>query len=252
MRAQNHFDDLFPALSAPSAEVLAQAALYVTLREQPKAAKVGATPWTSLPSRRFGGDTYERIITLSTEDQSVPPVAVHVKALASGRFDIIVKGADYERTFSSVSGHLSSPTTVSSSLDSVSLRTTVVSQPPPPALPASTDPHTMERLHVFHNGHKTTLVLPSPKWLLSLGGDVLNAHKGALKAPMPSLVVNVPVKEGDKVKKGDAVVILESMKTEMILRAPADGVVTSVGCQKGDMVDEGRELVSIEESEDSS
>ena len=110
----------------------------------------------------------------------------------------------------------------------------------------------MERLHVFHNGHKTTFVLPSPKWLLSLGGDVLNTHKGALKAPMPSLVVNVPVKEGDKVKKGDAVVILESMKTEMILRAPADGVVTSVGCQKGDMVDEGRELVSIEESEDSS
>lgn len=229
--------------------MLAQAALYVVLRDQPKAPKVGATPWTSLPSRRFGGDTYERIITLSTEDSSIPPVTVHVKALTNGRFDVTVKGADYERTFSSVSGQLSTPTTVTSTLDAVSLRTTVVSQPPPPALPASTSSHTMERLHVFHNGLKTTLVLPSPKWLLSLGGDVLNAHKGALKAPMPSLVVNVPVKEGDRVKKGDAVVVLESMKTEMVLRATCDGVVSSVGCAKGDMVDEGRELVAIDEDE---
>lgn len=229
--------------------MLAQAALYVVLRDQPKAPKVGATPWTSLPSRRFGGDTYERIITLSTEDSSIPPVTVHVKALPNGRFDVTVKGADYKRTFSSVSGQLSTPTTVTSTLDAVSLRTTVVSQPPPPALPASTSSHTMERLHVFHNGLKTTLVLPSPKWLLSLGGDVLNAHKGALKAPMPSLVVNVPVKEGDRVKKGDAVVVLESMKTEMVLRATCDGVVSSVGCVKGDMVDEGRELVAIDEDE---
>ncbi|KAI0095062.1 carbamoyl-phosphate synthase L chain, ATP binding domain-containing protein [Irpex rosettiformis] len=244
---REHFDDLFPDVPAPIAEVLAQAALYVILREQSMAPKVGATPWTFLSSRRFGGDTYERVIMLATDDLSISPVAVHVKALAGGRFDITVKGADYKRTFSSVSGHLSSPTTVSSSLDSDSLRTTVVSQQPPPALPASTNFHTMERLHVFHDGHKTTLTLPSPKWLLSLGGDVLNAHKGALKAPMPSLVVNVPVNVGEKVKKGDAVVILESMKTEMILRSPADGIVTSVGCQKGDMVDEGRELISIDE-----
>ena len=41
----------------------------------------------------------------------------------------------------------------------------------------------MERLHVFSDGHKTTLVLPSPNWLLSLGGDLLKVTKGALKAP---------------------------------------------------------------------
>lgn len=192
---------------------------------------------------------YQRTITLSTEDTSAPSATVHVKSLSNGRFDITVKGDNFERTFSSVSGELSSPTTVSSSLDAVSLRTTVVSQPPPPALPASSNPHTMERLHVFHNGRKTTLVLPTPQWLQSLGGDVLNAHKGALRAPMPSLVVNVPVKEGDRVKKGDAVVVLESMKTEMVLKASVAGVVKSVGCAKGDMVDEGKELVSIEEDE---
>ena len=60
----------------------------------------------------------------------------------------------------------------------------------------------MERLHVFSDGHKTTLVLPSPNWLLSLGGDLLKVTKGALKAPMPSLVVDVRVKLGDRVEKG--------------------------------------------------
>jgi 3-methylcrotonyl-CoA carboxylase alpha subunit len=104
----------------------------------------------------------------------------------------------------------------------------------------------MERLHVFFDGKKSTLVLPTPKWLLSLGGDVLGAGKGALKAPMPSLVVEVKVSVGDRVEKGQAVVVLESMKTETVLRAEVDGVVRAVGCANGEMVEEGRELVSVE------
>jgi 3-methylcrotonyl-CoA carboxylase alpha subunit len=107
----------------------------------------------------------------------------------------------------------------------------------------------MERLHIFTDGTKTTLVLPSPKWLLSLGGDILRAAKRALKAPMPSLVVEVRVKVGDKVGKGQAVVVLESMKTETTLRTDVSGVVKAVGCKKGEMVEEGRELIDIEEDE---
>jgi 3-methylcrotonyl-CoA carboxylase alpha subunit len=63
---------------------------------------------------------------------------------------------------------------------------------------------------------------------------------------MPSLIVEVRVQVGDKVKKGQAVVVLESMKTEMVLRADHDGVVTVVGCKKGEMVEEGRELIGLE------
>lgn len=104
----------------------------------------------------------------------------------------------------------------------------------------------MERLHIFLDGQKFTLVLSTPKWLLSLGGDVLGASKGALRAPMPSLVVEVKVKVGDRVEKGQAVVVLESMKTETVLRAEVDGIVEAVGCKDGEMVEEGRELASIE------
>jgi 3-methylcrotonyl-CoA carboxylase alpha subunit len=62
---------------------------------------------------------------------------------------------------------------------------------------------------------------------------------------MPSVVVDVKVKEGDIVKKGQAAVVLESMKTETVLRVEKDGRVSRVGCKKGEMVEEGRELVVI-------
>jgi 3-methylcrotonyl-CoA carboxylase alpha subunit len=65
---------------------------------------------------------------------------------------------------------------------------------------------------------------------------------------MPSLVVEVRVAVGERVKKGQAVVVLESMKTETVLRAPGDGVVKAIGCVKDEMVEEGRVLVDIEEN----
>ncbi|KAH7927246.1 hypothetical protein BV22DRAFT_1085334 [Leucogyrophana mollusca] len=242
-----HFDELFPPVSDPSPELLAQAALFVALREHPDRSSSISTPWTSLSSRRFGGDVYERVITLQKDEASAEPVTVHIKSTSPGQFDVVVQTTESNATYSSVPARLISSTTLSTTLDAVSLETTIVSQPPPPAVPASLSTNSMERLHVFSGGQKTTLVLPSPKWLLSLGGDVLSASKGALKAPMPSLVVEVRVAVGDKVEKGQAVVVLESMKTETVLRADTAGVVKAVGCKKGEMVEEGRELVDIEE-----
>ena len=67
-----------------------------------------------------------------------------------------------------------------------------------------------------------------------------------MKAPMPSLVVDVWVNVGEKVEKGAPLVVLESMKTETTLRAGVSGVVAAVGCKKGEMVEEGRVLVDIE------
>lgn len=237
-------------MAEPSPEVLAQAALFVVLRDhivQP--VSTPTSPWTSLASRRFGGETYQRIISLQGEDASASPATVHVSALPGKHFNMIVRTSSSERTFSSVSAQLLSPTTLATSLDDATMRTTIVSQQPPPTVPASSSANTMERLHVFHGAHKTTLLLPSPKWLQSLGGDVLGATRGALRAPMPSVVVEVRVQVGDRIEKGQPVVVLESMKTETVLRAPMSGVVRAVGCKKGEMVEEGRELVDIGDEE---
>lgn len=68
---------------------------------------------------------------------------------------------------------------------------------------------------------------------------------GALKSPLPGIVVDIKVKVGDVVKKGDAVVILEAMKMENVLQAPMDGTVQEIGVNPGDSVLEGVTLISI-------
>ncbi|CAK5280460.1 unnamed protein product [Mycena citricolor] len=236
-----HFDELFPRVVQPSPELLAQTALFIALRDQPLQTP---SPWSSLVSRRFWGDVYERTITFQQDETTM---TVAVRSTSKGTFDIDVRIGDTATEFHSVSGELLSATTLLSTVNGQRSRATVVSQPPPPGLPASGASNTTERIHIFSDGCKTTLSIPSPKWLLSLSEDVLGAAKGALRAPMPSLVVEVRVKVGDRVEKGQAVVVLESMKTETVLRADFAGVVKAVGCKNGEMVKEGRELVDVEQ-----
>jgi 3-methylcrotonyl-CoA carboxylase alpha subunit len=66
-----------------------------------------------------------------------------------------------------------------------------------------------------------------------------------LSAPMPATVIKVEVKEGDRVRKGDVVVLLEAMKMELPMRAPADGVVRAVRCRDGELVDADAVLVEL-------
>ncbi|MDF2880373.1 MAG: biotin attachment protein [Clostridiaceae bacterium] len=68
-------------------------------------------------------------------------------------------------------------------------------------------------------------------------------HK--IEAPMPGTIVNVAVKIGDIVKKGQVLVILEAMKMENEIVSPIDGTITSSGVTKGDTVNAGDLLVQI-------
>lgn len=64
-----------------------------------------------------------------------------------------------------------------------------------------------------------------------------------LKAPMPGLILGVNVSEGQTVKKGDSLLVLEAMKMENVLKAPADAVVKAVKVQKGDRVEKNAVLI---------
>ena len=77
------------------------------------------------------------------------------------------------------------------------------------------------------------------------GEDAHETGDAAVKSPMPGLIVNVVVEEGDTVAKGDKVVILESMKMENELRAPRDGVVGRISVSAGDSVEKGQVLAVI-------
>ncbi|MDH5506017.1 MAG: acetyl-CoA carboxylase biotin carboxyl carrier protein subunit [Anaerolineae bacterium] len=67
-----------------------------------------------------------------------------------------------------------------------------------------------------------------------------------LKAPMPGLVVKVPVKEGDQIEKGDVLLILESMKMQNELKSPREGVISRVQVKEGDSVEQKETLLALE------
>ena len=67
-----------------------------------------------------------------------------------------------------------------------------------------------------------------------------------INAPMPGNVLNVMVKAGDKVAKGDVLLILEAMKMENEIMAPHDGTILGVHVTKGESVDSGKLLVSMQ------
>lgn len=76
------------------------------------------------------------------------------------------------------------------------------------------------------------------------------SHFGSVGSPMPGTVIEVYVKEGDKVTKGKPVVVISAMKMEMVVQAPCDGVVEKVLAQKEMKVD-GDDLLLIVKEEQS-
>ena len=72
------------------------------------------------------------------------------------------------------------------------------------------------------------------------------AAKSGVKSPLPGVILDIKVKEGDEVKKGQTIIILEAMKMENSINADKDGTVTAINVSKGDSVLEGTDLVIIE------
>ncbi len=82
--------------------------------------------------------------------------------------------------------------------------------------------------------------------LRQLGMDKTTASKAYdLRAPMPGLVLEVKVKEGGQVQKGDSLLLLEAMKMENILKAPSGGTVKKVCVTRGDKVEKNAILLVI-------
>ena len=65
-------------------------------------------------------------------------------------------------------------------------------------------------------------------------------------APMPGLILDVIVSEGDEVQKGDKLLVLEAMKMENLIKSPGSGKIKSIVVNKGDSVDSGQKLIHFE------
>lgn len=67
-----------------------------------------------------------------------------------------------------------------------------------------------------------------------------------IKAPMPGLILEISVNEGQEVKENDALLILEAMKMENVINSPRDGIIKSIRVQQGKTVDKNALLIEFE------
>lgn len=102
------------------------------------------------------------------------------------------------------------------------------------------------------NGNTHTVSIETPldqlikEMGLSLGS---NSVEDEIYAPMPGIILEVHVAEGDSVSQGDYLCVLEAMKMENALTAPRDGVIKSVFVTQGETVDKGKLLIEFEEND---
>ena len=115
------------------------------------------------------------------------------------------------------------------------------------------------RVHLVHlsvagpRGEVTATLLGRPLELtvldelhaLALDAAGAAAGSGVVAAEIPGLVIEIRVREGQTVKRGEPIVVLEAMKMQNELAAPCDGVVASVTAQAGRTVNAGDTLVVI-------
>jgi biotin carboxyl carrier protein len=76
-----------------------------------------------------------------------------------------------------------------------------------------------------------------------------SAPAGAIAAPLPGLILEIKVKEGDTVQAGQALLVMEAMKMENVVPASHNGTVRKIFVIQGDSVSEGDPLVEISRPE---
>jgi 3-methylcrotonyl-CoA carboxylase alpha subunit len=99
---------------------------------------------------------------------------------------------------------------------------------------------------LFADGRSRRLRLVDPFDLAMY--EAAGAAEATVRAPLPGKIIDLRVKAGDKVSKGQPLLVLEAMKMEHTLAAPADGTIKSVRYAVGEQVAEGAELVEFEAS----
>jgi biotin carboxyl carrier protein len=154
------------------------------------------------------------------------PIVVEVQEVTADRYTVRVEGQEYEVRLSSdedVTETLITPQIVPVRANHAPAAAPAPRPaPPPPSEPAASPPS-----------------LPRT----STDGNVV----GALTAPMPGKVLSVEVKRGDRVSRGQTLVILEAMKMKNAIKSPYDGVVLEITVRPEQSVAHGDLLVQLGE-----
>ncbi|KAI9772716.1 MAG: hypothetical protein M1840_000311 [Geoglossum simile] len=231
---QKHSKELF-AWTPPKDELFAQAAIGILMQEiaDGKAEGVfgsrGATTGLSSPQHRLVPFIQPPPSGTGAAVQTI----VEVSQTGPTNFDIKVNDSFY----ANVDCHYQHSSRVLTSLF-------------PHARLSATVVRTDKLVTIFQKGRQYRLECALPNWVENVLGvkDVANI----VVSPVPCKVLRVEVREGDKVTKDQALVVVESMKMEMVIRSPRDGIISRVIHQEGDLCKAGTSLVKFTECEEAS
>ncbi len=100
-------------------------------------------------------------------------------------------------------------------------------------------------LYIQYNGRQVYVTDIPEKTKLKMEGDNMDDVK-SIMSPMPGLIIDVMVKEGAQIKKGNPLLVLEAMKTENVIHAFKDTIITKISVTKGQQVSLNQLLMEME------
>ena len=216
---ERHHDTLFPPATPVAIEVFALAAASLLLSERNATNNAGSDPWTNTDGWRLNGSLQRRLAFV--DDGNASPLDVTYEA---GRW-LLHHEQFGAQTFKQMTVLEQDGNAIEISLGDRTVAGTVVREG--------------EQFHVFYAGSQYTLGYVDP---LLHAGDT-EAEGGRLTAPMPGKIVALLVTQGEQVKKGAPLLIMEAMKMEHTIAAPADGLVEELLYAVGDQVSESAQLL---------
>ncbi|KAL8828452.1 MAG: hypothetical protein Q9170_006600 [Blastenia crenularia] len=221
--------DLFQSTEI-QAEVLAQAALGTYLAEVLE--ENGGGPLFSGFNSGFSSISPKRSFHFAPVQgdgsQGNDSATVEVQQIAQGLFTTSVNGT----TFESIASHFDAGSkTVTSYFPHTRLETRFIKD----------EGH----ITLFQQGQQYRLQCVTPRWIERALGIKDTGH--SVLAPMPCKVLRVEVEEGQRVKKEQVLVVIESMKMETSIRSPQDGVISKIVHQQGELCKAGTALVEFED-----
>ena len=103
------------------------------------------------------------------------------------------------------------------------------------------------QISVNGNSYSVKIKDELDKLIKDLGLTINGKQKDSnVKAPMPGIILDIQVKNGQEVLEGDALMVLEAMKMENILTAPKNGIIKTINIEKGVTVEKGELLIEME------
>ena len=190
---QEHKDKLLTSKERIPSDSLAIAVLYSVLAEASNSNSISPVPWSNLSSRRFN-HSFSRSIQFKQGDEPIDIEIVkdfHYNANKNLQVKIGNEILDVSGTLDLANN------TISATVQNHKTTATVVQE--------------KNSLFIFHRDDAFELTLPEPSFTAS------TISSGSLLSPMPGRVIKVNVSEGQEVKEGDCLMIMEAMKMEVCL-----------------------------------